>query len=218
MTAPVTASETTARPARPRAARAPSWRGTLIENAAVLLAFALAGLVAGWVWQRWATPATGVVLEGTWRLGVRIEGDYLVSDGTSYGRAFGVIGTYVVVCAVGGLVLGIVTALVCRRSELVTLAAVAAGSALAAFLCYRIGLSQGPPDPTVAARTADDATMLSGSLAIEQLSPFVAWPLAALLALAVTYLFTTGASAGASEARRIELGPAPSDGAGAART
>lgn len=182
-----------------------SWRGLVLENVAVVVVFALAGVGAGWFWERWATPASGVVLDGAWRLGFRVEGDFLTGDATSFQRAFGVVGTYVVVCAVVGLVLGVLTAVLCRRSELVTLAAVLVGSALAAFLCYRVGLALGPPDPAVAARTADDGAVLVGDLSIDRRSPFVAMPLVALVALASTWFLTTSASVGAAEARRVDL-------------
>lgn len=205
MTTDVTASGIPASPTGPGRRPRPTVRGIVVENAVVLLVLAVAGAVAGWVWQRWATPPTGAVLDGRWRLGFRIEGDFLVGDASGFERAFGVVGTYVVVCGATGLVLGVVVALVCRRAELVTLATVALGSALAAFVCYRVGLALGPADPSDAARSAGDGTVLTGSLAIDQLAPFVALPLLALVGLAFTYMLTTTASAGAAETRRIVL-------------
>jgi hypothetical protein len=187
-----------------------AWRGLVLENLAVLAAFAVVGLVAGWLWERWATPPTGAVVDGSWNLGRRVDGDYLVGDTDSLGHAFEVVGTFVLVGAAAGLVLGVLVALLCRRSELVTLVVVAASSVLAVFLCYRVGLALGPSDPGVAASGSADGTMLSGDLAIDQLSPFVGLPLAALVGLTVTYLFTTGVSAGVTEARRLDLGPAGS--------
>lgn len=210
MSTDVTASETPAAPVRPTRRAGAGVRGIVVENLAVVVVLGLAGVAAGWVWQRWATPASGVVLDGSWRLGYRIEGDFLVGDATTFERAFGVIGTYLVVCGATGLVLGVLVALVCRRAELVTLAAVALGSALAAFACYRVGLALGPDDPAVAARTAADGTVLSGDLGIDRLAPFVAFPLLALVGLAVTYMLTTTATASAAGARRNEL-PPPAD-------
>jgi hypothetical protein len=185
-----------------------AWRGLVLENLVVLAAFALVGVAAGWLWERWATPPTGTVVDGTWNFGYRVDGRDVVADTDAFGHSFDVIGSFVVVGAAAGLVLGVLVALLCRRSELVTLAVVAASSALAVFLCYRVGLALGPADPTVAASTAADRTMLSGDLGIDQLSPFVGLPLAALLGLTVTYLFTTGVSAGVNETRGLDLGPA----------
>ncbi|MCW2816168.1 MAG: hypothetical protein JWN84_3623 [Nocardioides sp.] len=203
MSTDLSASGTPGATAGSRARRA--WRGLVVENVVVVVVFALAGAGAGWFWERWATPAAGVVLEGAWRLGFRVEGDFLTGDSTSFQRAFGVIGTYAVVCAVVGLVLGVLAALLCRRSELVTLVAVLLGSVVAAFVCYRVGLALGPPDPAVAARTAENGTVLVGDLSIDRRSPFVVLPLVALLSLASTYFLTTSASAGAAGARRIDL-------------
>lgn len=184
------------------------WRGLLLENLAVLVGFVLAGAAAGWVWERWATPPDGAVVGRKWNLGYRVDGDYIVGDTDSFSHAFAVVGTFVLVCAAVGLVLGVVAAFACRRSELVTLAVVAASSALAVFVCYRVGLALGPADPTAAAAKAVDGTMLSGDLAIDQLAPFVVLPLAALVGLAVTYFLTAGVSAGVSEAGRVDLSPA----------
>lgn len=181
------------------------WRGVVLENLAVLVVFAVSGAAAGWAWERWATPPDGLVLDGRWNLGLAVDAGALVNDPDSFTRAFSVVGTFVVVCAVVGLVLGVVSALACRRSELVTLATVAASSALAAYLCYRVGLTLGPADPTGAAADAADGTMLLGDLAIDQLTPFLALPVAALTGLAVTYFLTAGVSAGVEEASRVGL-------------
>ena len=56
-------------------------------------------------------------------------------------------GWYVVVAVVAGLLLGVIAGLLLDRNELVTLAAVAAGSALAAWLMLRVGVSFSAPDP-----------------------------------------------------------------------
>ena len=183
-----------------------AWRGIVLENLVVVVVFAVAGAAAGWCWERWATPASGAVVDGTWKLGYRVEGDFFVGDPDSFTRAFGVVGTFMLVGALTGLVLGVLVALLCRRSELVSVVVVAASSALAVFVCYRVGLALGPPDPTTA--KVANGTMLDGDLSIDQLSPFVVLPLAALVGLTVSYLFTSGVSAGVDEARRVEL-PAP---------
>ncbi len=183
-----------------------AWRGLLLENLAVVVVFAVVGAAAGWCWERWVTPASGVVVDGTWMVGERVDGSI---DRDSLIRVFGVVGTFMLVTAVTGLVLGVLVAVLCRRSELVSVVVVTASSALAVFLCYRVGLALGPSDPTAAAAKAANGTMLDGDLSIDQLSPFVVLPLAALVGLTVSYLFSSGVSAGAGEARRIDLGQPP---------
>lgn len=191
------------------ASRRPDWRGILLESVGVLALFAAGGALAGWIWEKWATVPQGVAFDGEWRLGYRIEGDFFVGDNDWFERAFGVIGTYVVLGVVSGLVIGVVVSLVCRRSELATLAAVAVGSVLAAFVCYRVGLALGAPDPASVARGAADGTIIPADLAIEQRGPFVVWPLGSLIGLTMVYLLTSGVSAGVAETRRVDLGKAP---------
>ena len=60
----------------------------------------------------------------------------------------------VAIALVAGLVLGLLCAWLFDRSELVTLAAVSAGSALAAYLMYRVGTHLSPADPHELAKTA----------------------------------------------------------------
>lgn len=203
-------------PARSRSRH--EWRLVILENVGALVVFAAGGAVAGWVWERWATVPQGVVFEGKWRLGYRIEGDYFVGDNDLFQRAFGVVGTFVVVGLLAGLVIGVVASLACRRSELATLVAVAAGSVLAAVVCYRVGLALGPPDPAGVARKAADGTIVPGNLAISQHSPFIAWPLGSLLGLAAVYLLTSSVSAGVAETRRVDLGGPTGPGAPVAPT
>lgn len=171
----------------------------------MLVVFAVVGAGLGWLWERWATPPTGVVASDGLQLGFRVSGDYLDPDAAAMGHVFGVVGTYAVLCAGAGLVLGVVAAVLCRRSELVTLVVVAGSSALAAFVCYRVGLALGPDDPAAQVAQARIGTVVTGDLSIDQLSPFVVLPMAALIGLAVTYLLTTGASAGVAGTRRIDL-------------
>lgn len=194
---------------RPDWSRVP-WRRLVLEHAGVLVLFAAGGALAGWVWQRWATVPQGVAFDGDWRLGYRIEGDFFVGDNDWFQQAFGVVGTYVVLGAATSVVIGVVASLVCRRSEVVTLVVVAAGSVLAAVICYRLGLALGPPDPAGLARNAADGTIIQGDLAIKQHSPFVVWPLGSLIGLTMVYFLTSGVSAGMAETRSVDLGgPAP---------
>ena len=166
--------------------------GQLVEPVLVLVVFALAGLGGGWLWERWWTPTTGVVVDGTWVAGYRPRGDSFVFDFPSLQGFFDATAQYVVIGLAAGLVLGVLSALLGRRSEVVMLLAVAGGAALAGLLAYRLGAHLGPVDPMGLQAGAADGTVLPSSLSIDGLSPFVAWPLGALVGLAMTYLLTSG--------------------------
>ena len=73
---------------------------------------------------------------------------------------------YVAIALVAGLVLGMLTAWLFDRSELVTLVAVLVGSALAAYLMLRVGTHLSPPDPHELAKTAQDGDKLKGALRV----------------------------------------------------
>ena len=122
----------------------------------------------------WHQP-TGTVFSNDWFADE--QGLRNVFDGTAW---------YVVLAAGGGLLAGAVATVFARRSPLVTLGAVLAGSALAAWLMLRVGLQLSPQDPEVLARTADDGTKLPGRMSLEGgHSPYLVWPLASLIVLMV---------------------------------
>ncbi len=178
--------------------------GQLLEPLVVLAVFAAAGAAAGWLWERWWTPTAGVVIDGTWIPGYRPQGDVFVFDFPSLEGFFDATAQYVVIGVAAGLVLGVAVSLLGRRSELVMLVAVVLGSALASLIAYRLGTHLGPVDPTTLEASAPDGTALPAALAVPGRSPFVAWPLGALIGLGLTYLFT---SATAESARRESEDP-----------
>lgn len=157
-------------------------RRIVIESLGVLLAFAAVGAAAGWFWEWVWTPPSGAVREGQW----------FYDDYASLGMAFDATALYILIGAGAGLVLGVLASLFARRSGLATLVAVAAGSALAAFLCYRVGLHLAPTDPATLATGLPDGTELPGALEMPGKSPYVFWPLGALIGLAVTNVFAIG--------------------------
>lgn len=177
----------------------PTVLGHVLEPLLVLLVFAVAGVGAGWVWERWWTPTIGVVIEGTWVPGYRMQGEQFVFDFPSLEGFFDATAQYVVLGVGAGLLLGVLCALLGRRSEIVMLGAVLGGSVLAGYIAYRLGVHLGPVDPTLLETRVDDATVLPAALDLEGASPFVAWPLGALVGLCVTYLLT---SASATSHRR----------------
>lgn len=182
------------RPARPWLVR------QVLEVLAVLVVFAAAGLAAGWLWERWWTPTTGVVVDGTWYSGSRVEGNTLAYDFPSLRHYFDATATFLLIGVVAGLVLAVLCALLGRRSELVMLGAVAVGSALACLVAYRFGVHLGPAAPATLAAAAKNGDVLPAALSLPGKSPFVGWTLGALIGLGFTY-FLTG---GVSESRRRE--------------
>jgi hypothetical protein len=143
---------------------------------AVVVLFAFAGAVAGWVWDRVWDPPSGVAFEGSWYL-----------DSTGRRAQFTSTGWFVVVGAVTGLVLGSLCAWLFERSELATLLAVLLGAALATYLMYAVGLALSPEDPRDLARDAADGTRIPARADVSGRSPFLILPVASLAALAVAY-------------------------------
>lgn len=190
--------------AAPASGDAPTSRRRLvrqvIEVVVVLVVFAGVGLAAGWLWEHWWHPTTGAVIDGKWYAGTRVEGDYLVSDFPGLRGYFDATASFLLIGVVAGLVLGTLSALLARRSELVMLTVVAVGSVLACFLAYRLGVHLGPPDPDPIAATAKNGTVLPAGLSLKGKSPFIGWTLGALLGLGFTYFLTSGVS----ESRRRE--------------
>jgi len=93
---------------------------------------------------------------------------------------------------------GLVAGLLLDRNEIVTLVAVVIGSALAAWVMLRVGLSLSPPDPEALAKTAKEGTELPGRLDLagrlrpfglgldgQLRSPMLAFPIGAMAGLAL---------------------------------
>jgi len=147
------------------------------DVALVVAGAALLGAVCGVLWELWWSPPTGVVLDHVWY--PDLEGVRQLFTGT---------GLYTLIALAGGVLLGAVCAWFFDRMELVTLAAVAAGSVLAAWLMFEVGTALAPPDPAAAAGTAEDLTALPGTLEVEGDGAFVAFPAGALTGIAVVFI------------------------------
>lgn len=143
----------------------------------VIVVFAVAGALAGVLWEWIWTPPSGVVIDHE----LLLDGEGLRSD-------FSGTGLYVLIAAFGGLLLGVTVGVMSDRHELVTLLAVAVGSVLAAWLMLRVGLALDPPDPGPLARAAEDYTRIPDELHVEGRSPYTAFPGGALIGLAVVYI------------------------------
>lgn len=156
----------------------PWW--VLRDVALVVAGAALLGALCGVLWELWWTPPTGLVRDHVW-----------YPDGDGVQQLFSGTGLYVMVGLTGGVLLGAVCAWLFDRVELVTLAAVAVGSVLAAWLMYEVGTALAPPDPTVEARSADDYTELPGTLKVDGKGAFVAFPAGAMTGITVVFIGLT---------------------------
>ena len=138
----------------------------------LVVAGALAGVVWVWLW----TPPSGVVVDQRW-----------VQDESGLRGDFSATGSYVAVAAVAGLLVAVLLGVLFDRAELVTLLVVLVGSVLAGWVMYRVGLALSPADPRSLADSAEDGTRLPGRLAVDGISPFLAFPGGAMLGLVIVY-------------------------------
>lgn len=152
---------------------APAWRPL-----AVLVGLVVGGALLGVVWVElvW-TPPPGLVRGGQW-IPLDERALSLQTRGT---------GSYVLVAAAGGLVLGVLAAIVGARQALLTLAAVVVGGALGAYVMWQVGTWLGPADPADVAAGAADGTSVPGALTVEGVTPFLALPTAALAGLSAVF-------------------------------
>jgi hypothetical protein len=157
-------------------------RGILSTVALVLLAYAVLGAVAGVVWELVWTPP-GQVIE---------HHQVFYDSYASLRRVFTGTGLYAIVAAVAGVLLGLAVALLSRGRELLVLALVIVGSAIAAGVMWRVGTLLGPSDPASLAAHATGRTTASGELTVAGKSPFLVWPMASLLMVALVYFASPG--------------------------
>lgn len=147
----------------------------------IVLVFAVAGALAGAVWEWLWTPPAGVVVHHQWLQDERgLRGDFAGTGG------------YVAVAAITGFLVGAVVAFVFDAAEVVTLLAVLAGAVLAGWLMHRVGLALGPADPRHLAASAKDGTRLPGRLSVSGQSEFRAFPACALLGLVIVFFGLSG--------------------------
>lgn len=160
----------------PDRSRRGSVPAALWQSIVVVGLLTLSGVVAGLVWEWLWTPPSGVVVDHRW---------FLDEQGLS--DDFSGTGSYVAVAVLTGLLVGAAVAVIFERAELVTLAAVLVGAALAGWVMYRVGVMVGPPDPGTLAPSLEAGTALPARLKVAGQSPFVAFPSGALVGLLVVY-------------------------------
>jgi hypothetical protein len=143
----------------------------------VLIAYALVGLVAGLVWEGVWTPPTMVVQQH----------QAFYADYQSLRRVFTGTGLYVIVGAAASVLTALAISVLTRQREVLVLVAVTLGSAMAALVMREVGVSRGPADPTVLAKTTANGSHLSGALDVSGHSPYLVWPMTALFVLALVF-------------------------------
>ena len=164
----------------------PRWRVWLV----VLAGFAGAGVSGGLLWEWLWTPPLGVVVDGTW-----------VLAGDAARRDFTATGSYAVIGAVAGLLLGTGFAWWYDGLEPTVLAAVLVGSVAAGALMTLTGALLGPPDPRPLAEGRPDGTRLPADLRVTGVAAHASVPLGAVTGV-VGVLFLTLPRRGEADARR----------------
>jgi hypothetical protein len=141
----------------------------------VLLSFAVAGALGALVWHWWWTPApTGFVFEGDAYFGPDLE--------------FRSTGTYVVVSAALGLLLGVVLTYLLDRDEVVTLVALVVGGLLGAAVLALVGHLLGPESAAEVARGAADGDAVKADLRVQPGAAYLIFPVASLVGSLVVLL------------------------------
>jgi len=164
----------------------PPLRAALVQLALAVGILVVVGAIAGVVWEWVWTPPAGAVVDHTWT----------ALDEASLRGQFSGTGWYAVVGSVAGLVGGALVALFVDRFPFVTLLGVVVGSVLAGLVMYADGHTLGPADPAAIALTAKDGTRLPGQLTLSHLSPWIAFPAGALVALCLVFLGLSAAHHG----------------------
>ena len=164
--------------AAPGGWRATLWPG-LRQAAVIVVAFAVTGVVGGFLWEALWSPVKGEVAKHVW---------YPVSWDRAEPTDFAGTGWYVVIGLVIGVLVGGLAAWLLDRAEVVTLAAVVVGGLLAAYLMRVVGLHRGPGDPQRLAKTAANGTKLPSELTLANWWLLAVVPAGALAALSVVFL------------------------------
>ncbi|UMG92116.1 hypothetical protein [Nocardioides sp. TF02-7] len=158
----------------------------------------LLGVVGGWAWHAWWSPARpGRVFETE-------DGVVWLPFPWDPGQAQVFAGTaqYAVVGLVGGVLLGVVAAVTGRRRALAALAGLLLATAVAAAVTFVVGTALGPPDPQGLAAEKGVGAELPSSMQVDGWTPYLCWSLGGLVAwLAATLLVNS-----AENVRRREAG------------
>jgi len=172
---------TTASPSAPDGATSTVLRRVLRQSAITIVAFAVAGVVCGVLWEWFWRPAQGVVYKHAW---------YPISWDRAQPAQFAGAAWYVVIGIVAGLALGLVASRWLAEAELATLGAVVVGGIVAALLMWAVGLHLSPADPNAIAAHAANGLRLPSRLRLGDWGLLAAFPGGAVAGAGAMFLTT----------------------------
>lgn len=143
----------------------------------VLVAAVLCGVAGAWLWAQIANPGTWTVTEQGLTMG----------EDAAQGQ-FSVLASFVAVGVGGGLLFGLVGALLTgsgrAHGHWGLVPVLSALSMAAALIAWRLGVEFGPPDPQAVAGLAAGDTV-SDQLAVNAWTAFLAWPIGTLVGILI---------------------------------
>jgi hypothetical protein len=178
-------------PSESSARRETSARSRLVQSLFDVLIvaawFAAAGLIGGWVWAHVVSLPQ-----------VSKEGNAATVPSEELAKQVGMDGWFFVIALAAGVVSGIVLLVWRHRDPLLTVALVALGGGLAAWLMVTAGKALGPGDPIAALRKLSDGAHVSERLTLHAHGVAWVWPIAAAFG-ALLYLWVLKPGAEESE-------------------
>jgi hypothetical protein len=170
----------------------------------VVLAYAVVGALAGVVWETVWTPPGQVVAQH----------QVFYDSYESLRRVFTGTGYYVLVGAVASGLVALGVTLLTRGRELLTLGLVIVGSVIGAVIMLQVGTALAPDDPAGIAAHTTARTAVQGPLQVQGKSPYLIWPMASLLVLALVFLIWPGFSSRHDRTDRRAIDPGATEDTG----
>jgi len=162
--------------------------GPIALVAAGAVAGVVLGALGGWLWWTWwGPPPTGRIYDTD-------AGKAWYPDPFDPGitRDFGATATYAVVAFGLALVLGLAGAWLARRHAVAGILAVLVGAGLGVAAMSLVGQSLSPPDPNSLLASHEVRDVLPGHLHVTGWTPYLAWPVGAMLAYLVAMVAFPG--------------------------
>lgn len=145
----------------------------------IVAAFAVAGVVAGTVWSR-------LGLRGGPIEAIMYDGRPVFTDEVTAARLFAMDGSFAVVGAIAGLLLGAVLYPLFRRHGPWTVGALVVGGLLGAVISFGVGTFAANDQLILAWNpTAEQGATVSAPLTLHAYGVAVAWPISALVSVLV---------------------------------
>lgn len=148
----------------------PPVRVVLVDVLVIVGVFAVAGVLAGVVWPHLVAPVT-----------VTRTDFGLLTGETALSNRFATDGSFTVLGAGIGLVLGGLLTWWRHTDEVVTVIAVAVGAALASLIAASLGHQLGPEDPTSVLRHAKVGATALEVVKVTTKGAYFVWPVMALV-------------------------------------